>query len=270
MDLTDLFPAEAYAFRLGLRRGDGAAYFGRKAETHILAERHHWLTQDPARYLAVEPRAEALVDELMALFAEWQLLASPIPADTPRERLRELSDRFDPDLVLLAPSAYTGEMEVVGGALCFPTAWRLTDKLGHPMFAVHAPVPGLNQSLGQQIATTLAKLRPGAGLLRANWSLTATPELNQHPDRLLPRLDEASTLANTWLRAERQALFALPKSGGVLFAIRIESETLAAIKQRSPPEAKLLAQALQSMPAEVAAYKGLAPARPSMIAQLMA
>ena len=91
---------------------------------------------------------------------------------------------------------------------------------------IHGPVPGLNAQLGRSIDTFLAKLTPGAAWLRHNWGLSRSPELNQHPSRPLPRLDDSAALADAWLRVEQQALMALPASGGVLFAIRIAMHPL--------------------------------------------
>jgi hypothetical protein len=271
LDLTDLFPLDRYEFRLGLRRGDPVTYFASSLDrTAVLAERRHWFREDPAAYLALLPQGEHLVAEAIELFTAWQLLppAECVAAD-PLTSLRDLSERLEPDLVFLAPGI-SGEMEVAAGAVCFPSAWRLADKVGHPMFSVHAPVPGLNVGLGQQIGATLAKIRPGSALLRTNWSLTASPELNQHPDRHLPPLDATARLDSTWLRSERQALLALPKTGGVLFAIRVESETLASIKARAPETAVRFAQILRSIPAPVVAYKGFATAREPLVQQLIA
>jgi hypothetical protein len=215
----------------------------------------------------VLPEGDDLVEETVGLFGEWGLIGEIPIGDTAADRLRVLSAQFDPDLVLLARTE-TGEMRVVGGALCFPTAWRLQDKLGRPMSFVHGPVPGLNAQLGGQIGNALAKLRPGAAWLRSNWSLTANDELNQHPDRGLPRLTCESSLEATWLRVERQALVALPRTGGVLFAIRIEMERLDQLKERAPESARSLATALRTMPEEVAAYKGLALALQRLIEML--
>lgn len=268
--LDELFPPEPYHFRLGLRRSDPAAFFRpQPGSAAAIAERRRWLEGNPPTYLAVLPEAEALVDETLASFRDWGLLGEPPKAPSAADRLRLLAEQVDPDLILLAP-AETGEMRVVAGALCFPTAWRLADKLGRPMSFVHQPVPGLNAQLGQQIGAALSKLRPGAAWLRSNWSLTATDELNQHPDGHLPRLTAAATVADTWLRIERQALIALPRTGGILFAIRIESERLDLLGSRAPAAAVGLANALRTMPAEVAAYKGLAPARNALIAALSA
>jgi hypothetical protein len=127
----------------------------------------------------------------------------------------------------------------------------------------------LNAQLGRQVGAALAGLKPGAAWLRQNWSLSASPDLNQHPERQIPRLGADVELEGAWLRAERQALVSLGASGGVLFVLRIEMESLAEIRARDPESAGRLAERLQTMPEEIAVYKGLASAR-ERLASLLA
>ena len=84
--------------------------------------------------------------------------------------------------------------------------------------------------------------------------------MNQHPARALPRLDASVTPPEVWLRVEQQALAALPRSGGVLFGIRIAMHPLAEVKQDATATRRL-AHALRTMPEPVAHYKGLSAAR---------
>jgi hypothetical protein len=75
-------------------------------------------------------------------------------------------------------------------------------------------------------------------------------------------------LENAWLRIEWQALVALPRSGGVLFGIRIDSRRLSEVKNGDAAAAVHLARALRTMPAEIATYKGIAAAHLSLAEQL--
>ena len=159
-------------------------------------------------------------------------------------------------------------MEMLAGCVCFPSSWPPAEKLGRPMAEIHSPAPGLNSSLGNQIDTFLSRLRPGPAWLRSNWGLSASAELNQHPDRRLPRLTPELRLDQIWLRVERQALVLLPASGGVLFALRIENEPLDLLKEKAPEAALRLVQALKTMSEEIACYKGIASARDSLVEQL--
>src|SRR5205823_30792 len=120
---------------------------------------------------------------------------------------------------------------------------------------------------GNQIHSFLSKLRPGIAWLRANWGLSRSPELNQHPHRKLPRLDGDARLDEIWLRVEHQALVSLPRTQGVLFGIRIAVHPLTAIRE-DRPVAERFSRALKSMPEAMAQYKNIATARDRVLALL--
>jgi hypothetical protein len=66
---------------------------------------------------------------------------------------------------------------------------------------------------------------------------------------------------------EQQSFISLPQSGGVLFGIRLVVLPLTEVA-RDCEAARRLSRALQTMPAEVAAYKGLSQVRDELCAQL--
>jgi hypothetical protein len=140
--------------------------------------------------------------------------------------------------------------------------------MGRPLELIHDVVPGLNEQLGARIGTFLRRMAPGMAWQRANWGLSRSAELNQHPARALPRLDATVTADEVWLRVEHQALVALPKTEGVLFGIRIAVHPLARVKM-DPAAVAGLRRALQTMSAEMAGYKNLATARDAIIGMLL-
>ena len=190
----------------------------------------------------------------------------PCDGDRPEERLTHLSLHWEPDLLLLRRDAL-GEFRLVAGAVCFPSAWDLREKIGKTVDAIHAGVPTLNATLGTRIRTFLDRLPPGQVFERDNWGLAAHGERNAHPYRSLPRLTPAATLDSTWLRLEHQAFRILPESRGLLFAIHLTVHPLSRVL-RTPEDSLRLADQLRSMPDTVAAYKGILPARESLIRQL--
>jgi hypothetical protein len=151
--------------------------------------------------------------------------------------------------------------------LCFPTGWALEEKLDHPLDFIHGVVPGLNAALASPIHQFLAKLKPGIAFLRDNWGLTATDELNLQPARRIPPPAPPVALDRLWLRVEHQALVALPRSGGVLFGIRIALHRLDGVA-RDGAAAAGLRRALATMPGELAAYKRIDRIREAVMALL--
>ncbi len=96
--------------------------------------------------------------------------------------------------------------------------------------------------------------------MRHNWGLARDAELNHHPDRALPQLDAGVREPEIFLRVEYQSLVALPKSGGILFGIRVVNHLLAEVKADPVARARLR-RALETMPEAMAVYKGIASAR---------
>jgi len=156
------------------------------------------------------------------------------------------------------------EPTVLAGQVVFPSQWSLPEKIGLPISAVHAPVPGLQKAIGPSIDTILARLQVGSGWIRENWGLSASDELNDHPSRNLPQLTAGARLETTWIRLETQFLTRLPQTQGVLFGIRVRPyrlDEVAAI----PAVGERIAHALRTMPEAMVAYKGLSAVRPTLI-----
>lgn len=269
MTLGELLADEDYQFKLRFQRGEIDAYF-RPTEGHreLMAQRRHWLRSASGTYAAHLPEADALLEETIELAQSTQTLAGDSASviqneSLPIQRCRALGESWEPDFLLLKPDA-PGPPRLLSGCACFPSSWSLAEKIGRPLDFIHGVVPGLNEKLGAQINLFLDKLRPGAAWQRTNWGLSRSPELNQHPSRGIPRLDASVRLDEVWLRVEHQALVALPRSGGILFGIRIALHPLAEVKF-DPTATKGLRRALETMPEAMARYKGLATARTRII-----
>jgi len=264
-ELAELFPDADFRFRLTLRRSEPAEFLrARETPGQLRAERVRWLKENPERYAALQPEGTALLAEFSELCAEWKLLSAG--EDTRSTSVTSLGAALEPDFLLLSRDE-AGLFRLRGGALCFPSGWALEEKLGHTLDFIHGVVPGLNAALASPIQQFLARLKPGAAFLRDNWGLTATNERNLHPVRRVPPPALPLTLDRLWLRVEHQALFALPRTGGIVFCIRLELHRLADMA-RDTVVAAGLARALASMPEALAAYKGLAVIRPELVRRL--
>ena len=283
-----VLPDEDYQHSFGLKAGSAEKFFAptaRRAE--LLAERRHWLRNDTARCAALLPGAEPLLEETIALAREWNSLpdgdgraalraASSVHSDSPSLAQRgptdladclALGEAWEPDYLLLKRDATTQRFHLLGGCVCFPSSWRFEEKVGQPLEVIHTPVPHLNEQLVSPIHNFLSRLKPGVAWCRANWGLSRSPELNQHPARGLPKLRPPLRADEVWLRVEDQALVALPQSGGVLFGIRIALHRLDELA-RDPDARAGLRRALVSMPAEMAAYKRIDAVREAVVGLL--
>lgn len=263
MTLAELFPDGDYRFQLRFERGEPAEFFAPTARhDQMAAERRQWLRNEPQTYAALLPPGEALLDETAELASAWNGFVRPSPS-TPWQTCLALGEFWEADYLLLKCDG-DEEIRLYGGCLCFPSSWRLSDKVGKPIEFIHGPVPGLNPGIGQGIHKFLTALKPGTASRRHNWGLARSPELNHHPDRVLPRLDATVNADEVWLRVERQALVGLPKSGGILFGIRVVNHSLTEVKADAVAAGRLC-HALETMPEEMARYKGLVTARDAII-----
>jgi hypothetical protein len=254
--LAELFPDGDYRFHLTLRRDEPREFFRPTDPSDgVRAERARWLADDARRYAELRPEGIPLLAEFAELTREWELGSA--------DDVLALGRDFEPDILFLS-SDDSDKFRLRGGALVFPTGWALQDKIGHPMDFIHGVVPGLNAALASPIQQFLARLKPGIGFFRDNWGLAATDELNLHPARSLPAPTPPVALDRLWLRVEHQVLLALPRTHGIVFGIRIALHRLDGLAADRAIAAGLR-RALESMPADVAAYKRIDLIRPGVI-----
>jgi hypothetical protein len=258
-DWLRLFPDADYRWSMNLRPGDARDFFsGSRDAESILGQRRRQLAEDGGHYAVLPATAADLIDEAIEQFGIW--------------RGRPFGDAFDaaaslePDWVLLRPDA-EGAFRVEAGVVCFPSHWSLPDKAGMPLEAVHGPVPQLNEALGRQVGTFLAKLAPGTQWERENWGLSGNAELDHHPRHRRPRLSGEETPDRVWIRLERQLLVRL-SGGGILFGIHVSNHRLDVVAGASEVLAARISRALTTMSGEAAGYKGIADARVAIAARL--
>jgi dimethylamine monooxygenase subunit A len=256
-----------FRFELGLRQSSGDFFKASADHDTVLAERTALLETHPERHAAMLDEGAELMRATRS-FAQEVSGVSPQHGRSPLDECIQLGKCWEPDFLLLKPAA-DGLHRLVGGCICFPSSWDLHEKLGLPVEAIHAPVPTVNQNLGTQVSAFLARIRPGVIWERWNWGMAAVDSLNHHPALNHRRLHAGSTLADTWLRLEHQAFRSLDAAGGLLFAIRITVLPLSNLLQQRPAALRL-AELLETMPDDIAAYKSLADARHALARQLRA
>jgi hypothetical protein len=155
--------------------------------------------------------------------------------------------------------------------LCFPNRWRLTDKIGKPLSAVHGPVPLYADRLAAPVDRFMRHLKPGHIVSRKNWSLLDDPTLFQPSGKWRidgrPDITSANAGERVFLRVERQTLRRLPASGAVLFGIRVHVYRLDQVID-SRARATALAEAVHALPPDIQHYKSLLPFRAALLGWL--
>jgi hypothetical protein len=250
-----MFPFESgvYSVAPGLRLLSGPAISVadleryRREKAAAAAKRRVCLEHElpeATRAAALKRLLELLTGERPDVFRE------PLP-----HSLEELPMLMAEDVAIVQTE---GEREWLAfGHICLPSSWRLEDKIGRPFLEVHRPVPGFPQ---QGAAAMVRSLTHKGPYERFAWGLTNFDVLDQ----------EAGVHASVqpeplYVRVERQTMHPLPECGAWLFLIHPANTPVAELTR----EQRLrLADALDSMTPEQAAYKGLAETREAVAARL--
>ncbi len=157
---------------------------------------------------------------------------------------------------------------LIAGVVCFPSRWRLGEKIGRPLGMIHGPVPFYGERLARPVDRFMGVVKPGHVAVRLNWSLSDDPTLFQPGGKWRTNRNVHITADNAgdalFVRVERQTLTRLPQSGAVLFTIRVHVYPLARIAAR-PEIAQRLAEAVRVLPPETVHYKSLLRFRDALL-----
>ena len=242
-----------------------------------LAEKDRLLTERRGDVVAALPGSDAAQAELLARLAVY--LPERYPAIYQRDGdilhvggtrsvpldgacAVEIAGRLTQEDFCLMQSPGEGEpYRLTAASLCFPTRWRLADKIGKPMQAIHGPVPLYAEKMGRQVDRFFQHLKADKPVWRINWSLIDDPALFQPAGHGLteedPRFRPETIGANVWFRSERQTLVRLPETGAIVFGIRIYQTTLDEVARDTIRAGRLL-EAIRTMAPEMYAYKSFA------------
>ena len=241
-----------------------------------LAEKCRLLQERPDEVFAALPEAAAasaelrdlLVAHLTRVFPERFRQDGGILTRLPDGARFELEGALHPldlvgrlvqeDLCLMQPGPEG--YRLTAASLCFPTRWRLHDKLGRPMAQIHEPVPFYGEKLARPVDLFFERMKADKPVWRLNWSLTDDPELFQPSGHGRTECDPGITSATAgdriFFRVERQTLRRLPDSGAICFGIRVYQNPLSDL-EGDPAGAARLAAALRELPDAVLRYKSI-------------
>ncbi len=225
----------------------------------------HWLASHPAaeHYLANKSQQRArLGDNVHACIEGYESSLGTVvryvaehlnkvhrrsvvmTADEPLEAFWQLSLACIEDICVIDLS--TAQPMFVAGSLCAPTLWRLEDKLGTSLLALHQPVPGYADMLGRQVDQFFLRLKPGRVFQRYNYGLSKCEALCQR---------QPSEGRFEFWRTEQQSLVRVPDTDLALFTIRVQvhHQTQLTDTQWQQVQAMMAAQ-----PVDIRRYKGMA------------
>lgn len=232
----------------------------------------------PGSEMAQQEALQLLLDHLLYYFPQlyeqqgdrlynqatqqtWQLSAfAAQPLDLAGRLVQE-------DLCLLLPQAR--KYVLSAASVCFPSRWKLQEKIGLPLAAIHQPVPDYAETLERPVDDLFDRLQPNYPGYRWNWSLVDSNQLflpDACPVSVAHRITAANAGQQLWLRAERQTLRRLPLSQAVVFTIHTSIFQLAEIL--TPAIARDLAATIRQMPPTTQAYKSITLFRVPLLSYL--
>ncbi len=282
-----------FRLRIGLARLDPADWL--RVDQNMpgeLAEKRRLLSERHQEVFAALPEADRGSREVLEMLVRHLLEHYPDTYDSAGSVVsnRATGESFDlagsplhplelagrlvqEDLCLMGQRPAGRDYALTAACLCFPTRWRLSEKLGLSLDEMHAPVPGYEAELSGPVNGLFDRMRVDRPVERANWSVHDQPDLHQPTGHGRAAYTNAVTSQNAgdhlWLRSERQTLRRLPDSGDILFTIRVYVRPLHTVPE-DPGEAARLASALEGIGDDFRLYKSLPPIIDAAIAWLRA
>ena len=192
------------------------------------------------------------------------------------ERPLELACRLIQDDLVIMRKGDSG-YRIAAAAVCFPSTWILGDKFGKAIADVHRPVPGFAR--GTRSATVVDRifenLKVDAPVERCNWSIYEVADLHHpksHSTHKRWEGQQQDLVLLSFIRAERQTLTRLPRSGDVVFTIQIIVDP-AKLLMEHPERAQIAAilkDHVESLDDAELAYKGLSGHQETLVRELAA
>ena len=190
------------------------------------------LSEDPNKQVFLaQPGSKEAGEHVLSLISQAGTDLIPRNNIHPLERAG-LSVQEDLCLVRRTSDGWSLE----AASLSFPSLWKLSDKIGKNMAAVHGPVDDYPEFLEKKVNGFFDRLGRDP-VWRRNWFIHSDNTLHQ-PDR--PKnvhiITSDSIGEKLFVRSERQTLRALEVSGWILFTIRVQQTPLKDLIKARPED----------------------------------
>jgi dimethylamine monooxygenase subunit A len=242
-------------FDVGLKPLDPANWLVPDDEADWLPAKRELLARRAEAVFRERPDSEAEQDELLALV---QAQPGVDLAPETGSSLWRASHLVSDDLVLLLPEPGGAVWRVGAVSLCSPTFFDAAHAIGGDLGFLHGPVPGGDPGLSSRIGRVFAMIRPDQVLERHNWTVQWSSERYTPSGAPLREAAGAAPVeearSQLYERIERQTIRKLPRTGAVVFTIRIRLTPLW-MRLEDPSMRSAFVTAWDSSPEHVRAYK---------------
>lgn len=141
------------------------------------------------------------------------------------------------DFCLLAQDAPGQPYRLVAAAVGFPTDWRLSEKIGRPLHAVHEPIHGYAEQLSDGVDRFMERLRTGEIYGRTNMFVMASGDARYMPvlpaEQRYAHVTPDNAGSALFVRCERETLVRLPRSGAIVFTIGVYRTSLGSLSDEA-------------------------------------
>jgi dimethylamine monooxygenase subunit A len=277
----DPFDGKPFRLRIGARPLEMSNWLVLDEESENAIDEKYRLMQTAEGFAAcvalpIDDVSATACAELVRIVGAHMRTYEPEHLDRQLARVSSLGECADIDragrfavedfCVLTRPTA--GEpLRLTAATLCFPSRWRLAEKLGQELIGIHEPVPEYESALGRPTNSALDRVTPEKPFWRMNWSVSDDPRLHQPTGHFDPTAgSRVSDVGNdVYLRVERQTLVCLPESRAVVFGIRTLVRSLSQVLASDATVAERIVTTLTSLPDGMRAYKSLGLLGPRVV-----
>lgn len=209
------------------------------------------------------PGADAASTALLAMVRQVEDLSDRSSDASDIHPLEQAARLIQEDLCLI--HLRDGTWHLDAASLCFPSRWRLADKIGRPLVQVHSPVGGYDPVLADRVNKAFDHLldRPDdRPVWRRNWFIHPNPDRYQpsSPRGGDPVVAGGRALTHLWMRSERQVLRRVLAPDWAVFSIKIQQASLAELFVTEGRQARV-AQYLSDASAGDVAHHGVSAAQ---------
>lgn len=255
-----------------------------------LSEKRRLIDELGEEVFVAEPGTEAAQEEVLALVADHLKACCgdthKISADGKRIEIPSAGqavDLLDTSLPALQRAALLVQEDLIimrkgeagwrlaAGSLSFPSSWHLREKFSRPLHDIHETVPGFGPATrnAAMIERIFDNIKVELPMRRFNWSIYSDDRLF-HADRTAEHIEKRHLNEGAYLRVEHQTLRKLPKSGDILFTVRIHLDPFETLK-KIPDRAGVcngFVSSLKALSVEELAYKGLSDSVEGLIRRI--
>jgi len=233
-------------------------YFKQEQSKHALEQKEICIKYNFDDSIFITEEAKNYIDNVLIWFNE-NVFNKKI------DNFMQLSQALENDMIIIRP--YQDTYKIIAASVCFPSNWDVGEKVGLTINESHMIVPKLNEQLQDKINKGLKLISDNKSYKRYNLGLAASNVLNQHPKlNSVKRLgaSEINSLNDVYYRLEEQVFMKIPNTDGILFNIKIITDTIESISDDY--ELILgLKKWLETMDVNIAEYKSLKSSKQKII-----